>query len=221
MGAAARYRSWHYKDLEYWTGLPQTSERGEFAASSLADVLDVYEVYKGGAYHTARSTDRRHRTAIMLAPVVTHRSRFGSPTSSRSANAIDQQSALPNPGQDSLLRAYQSFFRSLTPDCPWFRNSTPALSSALATAYTSRIGPGPTFSSLRRVWSEARDALSYLRWAAEQDRAAEVCKTLDARTREIADLHFARAAANGIDCTRVFLETARAIDARLAELGAR
>lgn len=36
-----------YTDLEYWTGLAQTLERGKFDSLFLADVLGVYDVYGG------------------------------------------------------------------------------------------------------------------------------------------------------------------------------
>jgi long-chain alkane monooxygenase len=49
--AHPRDRSWQYKDLEYWTGLAQTLERGIFDGIFIADVLGVYDVYKGSAYH--------------------------------------------------------------------------------------------------------------------------------------------------------------------------
>ena len=49
--AHPRDKSWQYKDLEYWTGLAQTLERGVFDGIFIADVLGVYDVYKGSAYH--------------------------------------------------------------------------------------------------------------------------------------------------------------------------
>ena len=36
-----------YNTLEYWTGLARTLERGCFDAIFLADVLGIYDVYKG------------------------------------------------------------------------------------------------------------------------------------------------------------------------------
>src|ERR1700710_1347277 len=36
-----------YNTLEYWTGLARTLERGKFDALFLADVLGIYDVYKG------------------------------------------------------------------------------------------------------------------------------------------------------------------------------
>ena len=44
-----RDRSDSYKDLDYWTGLARTLERGKFDALFLADVLGVYDVYGGSA----------------------------------------------------------------------------------------------------------------------------------------------------------------------------
>ena len=36
-----------YNTLEYWTDLARTLERGKFDALFLADVLGIYDVYKG------------------------------------------------------------------------------------------------------------------------------------------------------------------------------
>ena len=52
--AHPRDRSWQYKDLEYWTGLATTLERGLFDGIFIADVLGVYDVYKGDAEHAIR-----------------------------------------------------------------------------------------------------------------------------------------------------------------------
>ncbi len=38
-----------YNTLEYWTDLARTLERGKFDALFLADVLGIYDVYKGSA----------------------------------------------------------------------------------------------------------------------------------------------------------------------------
>lgn len=76
-------------------------------------------------------------------------------------------------------------------------------------------------AALRRVWDDAKSARSLALWSIEQDHAAEARKALDARTREVAELRFVRAAADGIDSTPRFLATVTAIDSRLAELGAR
>lgn len=46
-----RDRSWQYKDLDYWTDLAQTLERGFFDAVFIADVVGYYDVYKGSNYH--------------------------------------------------------------------------------------------------------------------------------------------------------------------------
>src|SRR5262249_1041774 len=45
--AHPRDRSWQYKDLDYWVDLAKTLERGLFDGLFLADVLGVYDVYKG------------------------------------------------------------------------------------------------------------------------------------------------------------------------------
>jgi alkanesulfonate monooxygenase len=47
--AHPRDRSDTYKDLEYWTSLAKTLERGKFDGLFLADVLGVYDVYGGTA----------------------------------------------------------------------------------------------------------------------------------------------------------------------------
>jgi FMN-dependent oxidoreductase (nitrilotriacetate monooxygenase family) len=54
-----RDRSDTYKDLDYWTGLARTLERGKFDALFLADVLGVYDVYGG-------SVDAALRHAIQV-----------------------------------------------------------------------------------------------------------------------------------------------------------
>jgi len=46
-----RDRSWQYKDLEYWTDLAKTLERGIFDGIFIADVIGYYDVYKGSNYH--------------------------------------------------------------------------------------------------------------------------------------------------------------------------
>ena len=43
-----RDRSAHYTDLDYWTSLAQTLERGKFDGIFLADIVGVYDVYEGG-----------------------------------------------------------------------------------------------------------------------------------------------------------------------------
>jgi len=45
--AHPRDRSASYTDLEYWTGLARTLERGKFDGIFLADVLGIYDVYGG------------------------------------------------------------------------------------------------------------------------------------------------------------------------------
>jgi long-chain alkane monooxygenase len=43
----SRDRSWQYKDLEYWVELAGILERGKFDGLFIADILGVYEVYRG------------------------------------------------------------------------------------------------------------------------------------------------------------------------------
>jgi FMN-dependent oxidoreductase (nitrilotriacetate monooxygenase family) len=45
--AHPRDRSANYTDLDYWTGLARTLERGRFDGIFLADVLGIYDVYGG------------------------------------------------------------------------------------------------------------------------------------------------------------------------------
>ena len=45
--AHPRDRSAQYTDLDYWTGLAKTLERGKFDGIFLADVLGIYDVYGG------------------------------------------------------------------------------------------------------------------------------------------------------------------------------
>jgi alkanesulfonate monooxygenase len=45
--AHPRDRSAQYTDLDYWTGLARTLERGKFDGIFLADVLGIYDVYGG------------------------------------------------------------------------------------------------------------------------------------------------------------------------------
>ena len=45
--AHPRDRSWQYKDLEYWTELAKMLERGKFDGIFIADVLGVYDVFRG------------------------------------------------------------------------------------------------------------------------------------------------------------------------------
>jgi FMN-dependent oxidoreductase (nitrilotriacetate monooxygenase family) len=54
-----RDRSRHYVDLDYWTGLARTLERGLFDGLFLADVLGAYDVYGG-------SPDAALRNAVQI-----------------------------------------------------------------------------------------------------------------------------------------------------------
>ena len=49
--AHPRDRSWQYKDLEYWTDIAQTLERGIFDGIFIADVIGYYDVYQNSAWH--------------------------------------------------------------------------------------------------------------------------------------------------------------------------
>ncbi len=49
--AHPRDRSWQYKDLEYWTDLAKTLERGVFDGIFIADVIGYYDIYKGSNHH--------------------------------------------------------------------------------------------------------------------------------------------------------------------------
>ena len=49
--AHPRDRSWQYKDLEYWTDLAKTLERGIFDGIFIADVIGYYDIYKGSNHH--------------------------------------------------------------------------------------------------------------------------------------------------------------------------
>ena len=42
-----RNQTAHYTDLEYWTNLAKTLEAGKFHGLFLADMLGIYDVYKG------------------------------------------------------------------------------------------------------------------------------------------------------------------------------
>jgi FMN-dependent oxidoreductase (nitrilotriacetate monooxygenase family) len=49
--AHPRDRSWQYKDVEYWTDLAVTLERGIFDGVFIADVIGYYDVYKSSNYY--------------------------------------------------------------------------------------------------------------------------------------------------------------------------
>ncbi|MDR2099501.1 MAG: LLM class flavin-dependent oxidoreductase [Campylobacteraceae bacterium] len=53
--AHPRDRSWQYKDLEYWTDLAKTLEKGYFAAIFIADVIGYYDVYNNDARAAIKS----------------------------------------------------------------------------------------------------------------------------------------------------------------------
>ena len=69
--AHPRDRSWQYKDLEYWTELAQILERGRFDGVFIADVLGVYDVYKGNADTALRqSTQVPVNDPLQLVPAM-------------------------------------------------------------------------------------------------------------------------------------------------------
>src|SRR4051794_41603847 len=56
--AHPRDRSACYTDLDYWTGLARTLERGRFDGIFLADVLGIYDVYGGSPEAALRPRGR-------------------------------------------------------------------------------------------------------------------------------------------------------------------
>jgi hypothetical protein len=61
--AHPRDRSWRYKDLEYWTDVARTLERGIFDGIFIADVIGYYDVYQGSAAHAiAQAADPGERS---------------------------------------------------------------------------------------------------------------------------------------------------------------
>jgi FMN-dependent oxidoreductase (nitrilotriacetate monooxygenase family) len=76
-----RDRSRDYKRLDYWTGLAQTLERGQFDGIFLADVLGVYDVFGGDARAAlAHGTQIPVNDPLLLVPAMaaaTHHLGFG------------------------------------------------------------------------------------------------------------------------------------------------
>src|ERR1700733_3674588 len=76
-----RDRSWQYKDLEYWTDLAKLLERGKFDGIFIADVLGVYDVYRGDLETALRvSTQIPVNEPMLLVPamaLVTEHLAFG------------------------------------------------------------------------------------------------------------------------------------------------
>lgn len=69
--AHPRDRSWQYKDLEYWTELAQILERGKFDGLFIADVLGIYDVYRGdGAAAIHHSTQVPVNDPLQLVPAM-------------------------------------------------------------------------------------------------------------------------------------------------------
>jgi FMN-dependent oxidoreductase (nitrilotriacetate monooxygenase family) len=69
--AHPRDRSWQYKDLEYWTELATLLERGKFDGVFIADVLGVYDVYKGDLETALRvSTQIPVNDPLLLVPAM-------------------------------------------------------------------------------------------------------------------------------------------------------
>ena len=62
-----RDRSADYTGLDYWTGLARTLERGLFDGLFLADVLGVYDVYRGSPDAAAHSDDVGRAFRLMSA----------------------------------------------------------------------------------------------------------------------------------------------------------
>jgi long-chain alkane monooxygenase len=79
--AHPRDRSWQYKDLDYWTDLAKLLERGRFDGIFIADVLGVYDVYRGGLDTALRaSTQIPVNDPLQIVPamaVVTEHLGFG------------------------------------------------------------------------------------------------------------------------------------------------
>jgi FMN-dependent oxidoreductase (nitrilotriacetate monooxygenase family) len=53
-----RNRAHEYTSIDYWTGLARTLERGTFDAVFLADVLGIYDVYRGSGATALRDADQ-------------------------------------------------------------------------------------------------------------------------------------------------------------------
>jgi len=69
--AHPRDRSWQYKDLEYWVELAQLLERGKFDGLFIADVLGVYDVYRGNLEAALRhSTQLPVNDPLQLVPAM-------------------------------------------------------------------------------------------------------------------------------------------------------
>jgi FMN-dependent oxidoreductase (nitrilotriacetate monooxygenase family) len=69
--AHPRDRSWQYKDLEYWVDLARILERGKFDGLFIADVLGVYDVYKGNLQAALRhSTQIPVNDPLQLVPAM-------------------------------------------------------------------------------------------------------------------------------------------------------
>jgi long-chain alkane monooxygenase len=69
--AHPRDRSWQYKDLEYWVELAQILERGKFDGLFIADVLGVYDVYRGNLDAALRhSTQLPVNDPLQLVPAM-------------------------------------------------------------------------------------------------------------------------------------------------------
>ena len=52
--AHPRDTSWRYKHLDYWTDLAKLLERGKFDGLFIADVLGIYDVFKGNGESAIR-----------------------------------------------------------------------------------------------------------------------------------------------------------------------
>src|ERR1700674_5641709 len=82
--AHPRDRSANYPDLDYWTGLARTLERGRFDGIFLADVLGIYDVYGGSPDAALRNAFRvRVTDPILRTPAraeATEHLGFGAPS---------------------------------------------------------------------------------------------------------------------------------------------
>jgi FMN-dependent oxidoreductase (nitrilotriacetate monooxygenase family) len=68
-----RDRSAHYMDLEYWTSLARTLERGKFDGIFLADIVGVYDVYRGGPETALRDAVQVPlNDPLLLVPAMAH-----------------------------------------------------------------------------------------------------------------------------------------------------
>ncbi len=92
-----RDQSTSYTSLEYWANLARTAERGKLDGIFLADIVGVYDVYKGGPA-TAISTGAQTpvNDPLLVVPVmayVIHRDMEGGPQHKTLISALLDRSA--------------------------------------------------------------------------------------------------------------------------------